>query len=108
MSNPFTPEDERVWQSAVTAAQSVRTLTRDDVLRSMPADDLAYFVNKVGQNFYTVLSADGRSVVFDPALRRPFIHNNRKFADSVAKEIGGSVATLADAIRIVTERNKSQ
>lgn len=108
MSNPFTPEDERLWQSAVSAAQSVQTLSRDDILRAMPASDLSHFVTKIGRRFFTVVSADGRSVVFDPAMKRPFIHNNKKFAESVAKEIGGVVLTLEDAIRVITEKNQAQ
>ena len=108
MPNPFTPDDERLWQSAVTAAQSVNTLSRDDVLRTMPPSDLAHFVTKIGRKFFTVVSSDGRSVVFDPAMKRPFIHNNKKFAEMVAKEVDGVVLTLEEAIRVVTEKNQTQ
>lgn len=108
MSNPFTPEDQRIWDSVITQAQAVKTMSRDDVLQNMPAADLAHFVNKIGRKFYTVVSKDGRSVVFDPAMKRPFIHNNKKFAELVAKEVDGVVLTLEEAIKTVTERNRSQ
>ena len=63
-------------------------------------------VDRIGKDVWVVVSADGRSVVQDPALRQPFHHRNKKFADMVAQEVGGSAVTLEEAIRILTEKNR--
>jgi len=106
MSNPFTPEDVRSLQSAVTAAQSVKTLSREEILRDMPSSDLSHLVEKIGKKFYTVVSADGCTVLYDPMMQRPFAHNNKKFAETVAKETDGVVLTLEEAIKTITSKNK--
>lgn len=108
-NNPFVPSDGAEEVSKIVKEfQGVRTLSRDEIIRHMPASDLAYFIEKVGRNNWTVLSPDGLSVAYDPAMKRPMIHNNKKFAEMVAKEIGGVAITVQEAIKVLTDKARSQ
>lgn len=108
--NPFnnTPDNDAALERIITSASSVRRLTKDEVLRAMPEDVLARIVDRIGGDLFVVLSDDGRSLLADPATRAPFRHNNRKFAELVAKEIGGVVTTYSDAIKTLTNKAQNQ
>jgi len=105
-SNPFRPTGDDPTKELVRQANEVRKLTKQELLQSMSPNSLALMVDRIGKNMWVVLDSTGRSVAYDPALRQPFHHNNKKFADSVAKEIGGHAVTWAEAIRVLSERNK--
>jgi|LakMenE01Jun11ns_1017448.scaffolds.fasta_scaffold9905299_3 hypothetical protein len=106
-SNPFAGQQPEVTADIVKQMSQVRRLTRDEMLQSLSPNMLAQMVDRIGKNMWVVLDSTGRTVAYDPALRQPFHHNNKKFAETVAKEIGGVAVTWADALRVISERNKS-
>lgn len=105
--NPFKPGDNPdVVNDIIRQMSEVRRLTRDELLQSMSPTTLAHLVDRIGKNMWVVLDSTGRTVAYDPALRQPFHHNNKKFAETVAKEIGGHAVTWSEALRILSDRNK--
>jgi len=66
-------------------------------------------INKKGKVLYVVMDKYRTTVVKQPGLEKPFSTHNKKFADSVAREIGeknpkfgGVVETLRDALKLVS------
>jgi len=106
-ANPFSAnEPQDVVGEVIRQAQEVRRLTKQEILSSMSPRELALLVDRIGKNMWVVLDSTGRTVAFDPALRQPFHHNNRKFAEQVADEIGGHAMLWSDAIAVLTKNNK--
>jgi len=106
-NNPFKPSDETEAMNAIVQqASAVRQLTKQEMLQTLSPAALATMVERIGSKMWVVLDSTGRSVAYDPALRQPFHHNNKKFAETVAKEIGGTAVTWSEALRILSERNK--
>ncbi len=83
-------------------------LSRDDILKAISPQVLGDMVDRIGKSSWVVVSKDGRSVVKDPATGYPFKHNNRKFAEMVAKETGGVAVLFSEAIRILTDSSRAQ
>lgn len=106
--NAFKGHDGPVDAQAEIIRQmsEVRRLTKEEILQSMPQLELARMIERIGKNMWVVLDKTGRTLAIDPALRQPFHHNNKKFAESVAKELDGVVVTAHDAIRILTDKNR--
>lgn len=106
--NPFnTPQGDPARPSITYKdLAGVRRLTQEEVLRAMPESELAAMVERLGKDRFVVLSRDGMTVVQDPATRLPFFHTNKKFAEMVAKEVGGVAVTWAEAVKVLSEKNK--
>lgn len=60
-----------------------------------------------GAPLWVVLSHDRSSVLCDPGLDRPFSTPSRRRAEEVAKEYGGFVVTVREAIEAVTKSQKN-
>ena len=106
-TNPFrTNEPHDVVGDIVRQAQQVRRMTKQEVLSSMSPRELALLVDRIGKNMWVVVDSSGRTVAYDPALRQPFHHNNRKFAEAVAAEVGGTAMLWSDALAVLTKNNK--
>jgi hypothetical protein len=101
---------QRIYDNAMQSVQqrmmNVHRLSKDEVLAHMTPDQLAGIVDKIGAKTLVVVDKTGRTVLKDPALRLPFHTTNAKFADMVAKEVGGVVLTFTEAIKVITDRNK--
>jgi len=101
---------QRVFDNAMQSVQqrmmNVHHLSKDEVLAHMTPDQLAGIIDKIGTKTLVVVDRAGKTVLKDPALRLPFHTTNAKFADQVAKEVGGVVLTFSEALKVITERNK--
>lgn len=103
----LSPSDEAAFNQAISNLSSVRRLTPEEVMREIPRGELARLVDRIGAALFCVINKAGTTVVQDPATHKPFRHNNRKFAEMVAKEHGGVVVTVGEAIRIISDHNKA-
>ena len=106
MDSPTSPSSPDDVTRILAELSSARRLTKQEVLSSIPTADLGRMIDRIGKDWYVVLSKDGRSCLHDPVLRRPYTVKNKKFAEYVAAEVDGVVTTLAEGIRVLTERNK--
>jgi len=71
-------------------------------LREIPTELLANLIERKGTELYVVITKDGRSVLKDPGLNRPYTVPQKKMAELVAREADGVVVTLGEAIDILT------
>jgi len=105
MHEPTQSEQEEFY-NLLNQIPSPGQLSKQDILSSIPAKDLARIIDRIGSGLYVIITKDGKSVMKDPALRRPFSTNNLKFAESCAKEIGGIAISFNEALKIITNNNK--
>jgi hypothetical protein len=83
-------------------------MTPDDkatTLRQMPESALARMTLRIGESTFVVMNKAGSSVVQDPTTRLPFKTNNKKYAELVAKELGGVAVTWNEALVQLTKYN---
>jgi hypothetical protein len=67
-------------------------------------EDIAWRIAKT--TFVIIVKDEGRlNLIVDPGLNRPWSTKSRKFADTVAKECDGMVATYAEAVDLLMKDN---
>jgi len=94
-------------ETRAIAAKVAKTprLTKEEVMKAMPNEQLAELIEKHGAN-YVILNKAGTTWVQDPGSSLPFFTPLKLRAEQVAKETGGVVVTLSEAIMIVAKNAK--
>lgn len=71
------------------------------------SDELNLLHGKRSGDIYVILSKDGSTVVKDPGMNRPWSSRNKKFADHMAKKVGGVAVDLITATQALIKHPKN-